>query len=479
MGPGCQDVYSAAMVSVYRGRTEGMGSRLDPFEDAWLSMTGSEALGPDWAVALAGNTMVLGAPELGAVLVFHLDGREAGSLGGQALVIPDLVDSHTDSRMGAALLTLDLDGDLQRELVVAAPSGRGVDDVVAAGRLYLFELSGYFSRPLYDTGVPIQLSDDDATLTALGASAYDQAGSELAACGDLDGDDRPELALAARWDESGGAALGGAVTLISSRAMSGAIAAGGGSVPLHSLGARYGFTQVGASAGASLHCDTDLDGDGIPELIVGVPFADSPSEEAAGAVFIIRGQQAAFDLAALAQGTIEGSASAVIHGPSSETYLGSSLSMGDVGGDGEPDLLVGAPGGGRERGLVVLYADVSTDHSDPSPTLRFLGENAGDRFGSSVGLADINGDGLDDIIVGAPRHNPTGRDEHFAAGAVYAWYGETFFRAWDRTSNAGKADTTIVGHQAWLLTGDTLTTGDLDGDDIAELVLVHRIQPDF
>ncbi len=467
------------MVSVYQGRPEGLGSRLDPSEDAWLSMTGSEALGPDWAVAVAGDTLVLGAPELGAVLVFHLEGREAGSLGGQALVIPDVVDDQEGSRMGAALLVLDVDGDGQRELIVAAPSGRGVDDVVSGGRLYLFELSGYFSRPLHDTGIPVQLSGDDAVLTGLGAAAYDQAGSVLSGCGDLDGDGKPELALAARWDESGGAALGGAVTLVSSQAVAAAIAGGGGGVPLRSLGATYAFAQVGASAGAALQCDTDLDGDGLPELLVGVPYADSDTEEATGAVFLVSGERLADDLADRALVSLESAAAAAIHGPSGESYLGVSLALGDVGNDGETDLLVGVPGGGRERGLALLYADLRLDRDEPSPTLRFLGESAGDRFGSSVALADINGDRLDDIVVGAPQHNPTGLDEHFASGAVYAWYGETFFRAWSRTSNAGKADTTIVRQQAWLRTGATMTTGDLDGDGYAELVLVHRIQPDF
>ena len=479
VGPGCQDVYSAAMVSVFQGKAEGLGNRLDPAEDAWLSMTGSEALGPDWAVALAGDTMVLGAPELGAVMVFHLEGREPGALGGQALVIPDLVDDQQGSLLGAALFTVDLDGDGQRELAVTAPSASGIDEAVSAGRLYVFDLGGYFTRPLYDSGSSLQLSTQDAKLTALGTAAYDQAGSVLVGCGDLDGDGLPELALSARWDERGGAALGGAVTMVSSQAATLAMDDPTTPVPLQSLGASYGFTQVGASAGAALQCDQDLDGDGLPELLVGVPFADHDSEDATGAVYIIPGHRVSDDMAALADSTIEDAATAVIHGPSGESYLGVSLAMGDLGDDDEPDLLVGVPGGGRERGLALLYANVQVDRSDPSPTLRFLGESAGDRFGSSVALADLNGDRLDDIIVGAPRNNPTGDDEHFAAGAAYIWYGETFFRAWDRTSNAGKADTTISRQQAWLLTGQTITTGDIDGDGFEELVLVHRIQPDF
>ncbi len=479
VGAGCQDVYSAAMVSVYHGAPEGLGTRLDPAEDAWLSMTGSEALGPDWAVALAGNVLVLGAPELGAVLIFLLEGRDAGSLGGQALVIPDLVSELEGSRLGAALLTVDIDGDEQRELLVAAPKAPGVGDAPSAGRLHQFELNGYFSPPLWDSGGEVQLSDDDATITALGAGAYDQAGSVLEACGDLDGDGVPELAVTAPWDERSGAALSGAVTVISSAALAEARTQDLSAVALDELGATYSFSQLGGSAGAALHCGTSLDADALPEIIVGAPYADSDDHDAAGAVFIISGTRAQEDLLATAEATLDEAASAVIYGPTDEAYLGSSMAMGDVGGDGEPDLLVGAPGAGRRRGLALLYADVEPDRDDPEAILRFVGESAGDRFGTSVALPDINGDRLADIVVGAPRHNPTGDEEHFAAGAAYAWYGETFFRAWDQTSHADKADTTIVRQQAWLLTGERITTGDLDGDGYDELVLVHRIQPDF
>jgi hypothetical protein len=478
VGAGCEDVYSAAMISVFQGEPDGLGTRVDPFEDAWFSMTGSEAMGPDWSVDLTMGTLVIGAPELGAVLVFQLDGREVGAIGGQALVVPHVVDSQPGGRLGSALLRHDIDGDGRRELLVTAPSGDGVDDAVAAGRLYLFDSSGHFSRPLFDSAEPPQLSTDDAGLAILGAQPYDQTGSELAACGDIDGDGLGELAIAARWDDSAGEPLGGAVTVISSAAVAALLDSGQQSAPLSSVGVSYALAQPGGSAGAALNCSRNLDDDDLPELLVGAPFADA-EHEAGGAVFIVRGQQILEDLGDQASAELEASASAVIHGPADEAYFGSSLDLGDVDGNGKPDLLVGAPGAARGRGQALLYADIEPTRTDPPITLVFKGESGGDHFGAAVALADLNGDGFQDIIAGAPRHNPSGDAEHFAAGAAYVWYGDAFLRAWDRRSSAGKAETTIERKQAWLLTGGHIATGDLDGDGLDELVLVHRILPDF
>ncbi len=483
VGPGCEDVYSAAMVSVFQGQADSLGKRLDPFEDAWFSLTGSEAMGPGWSVTASGNTLVVGAPDLGAVLIFHLEGRQEGILGGQALVLPDLLDDQDDTRLGASVLTMDMDSDGQRELLVTAPAARGEGDAVKAGRLYVFETSGHFARPLFDTAIPPQLGTDDAGLTVLGANAYDKSGSQISACGDFDGDGLGEVAISALWDEQGGAALAGSVTLLSSKEISSALTANDGqAMTLTSLGATFYATQVGASAGASLSCAQDLVGGALPDLAVGAPFADSDEDglEAAGAVWIVDGDLAAAKLDKHATLELDDAASVLIHGPTSEAYLGSSLAVGDVSGDGTTDLLAGAPGaGGQEQGMALLYTDLARDTAQPSPALRFRGEASGDRFGSSVALADLNGDGLDEIIAGAPRHNPSGADEHFASGATYCWYGQVDLSGWDSTSDAGKAPTVIEREQAWLLTGETLAVGDMDGDGMSELVLVHRILPDF
>ncbi len=100
---------------------------------------------------------------------------------------------------------------------------------------------------------------------------------------------------------------------------------------------------------------------------------------------------------------------------------------GDVDNDGFDDLLVGAPGlffSSQPEGYVSIISggpalpavlDSATDS-----TAILVGDVIGDDFGHSVtGIGDINGDGFDDVTVGAPLNDGAGND----AGAAYAFVG--------------------------------------------------------
>ncbi|MHC5003999.1 MAG: FG-GAP-like repeat-containing protein [Planctomycetota bacterium] len=86
---------------------------------------------------------------------------------------------------------------------------------------------------------------------------------------------------------------------------------------------------------------------------------------------------------------------------------------GDVNGDGIPDVIVGAPNNGTGRAIVYSGDDGSVLHT-------FNGQNNGDQFGSRVwGGGDFNGDGTPDVIIGAPQHDTGGAN----AGRAYVYSG--------------------------------------------------------
>ena len=99
---------------------------------------------------------------------------------------------------------------------------------------------------------------------------------------------------------------------------------------------------------------------------------------------------------------IDGSVLYTFDGDSQSNSFGMSVSgAGDVNGDGTPDLIVGAHhdgNNGRQSGSVRVLSG-----SDGSVLYSFDGDSAGDKFGSSVsGAGDVNGDEIDDFVVGAP-----------------------------------------------------------------------------
>jgi len=169
------------------------------------------------------------------------------------------------------------------------------------------------------------------------------------------------------------------------------------------------FQQVqllhfGGQLGASMAAVADLNGDGITDLIAGVPHhiagTDVDEEKVnAGEAFVFSGK--------------DGLVLFTLSDPTSEEdgKMGAAVAgVGDVNGDGVPDLAVGVPGkdiGGEDGipnvGLVYLFSGQTgalirtLNHPDRG------GAEAGAAFGSSLADAgDVDGDGASDVLIGAP-----------------------------------------------------------------------------
>lgn len=146
----------------------------------------------------------------------------------------------------------------------------------------------------------------------------------------------------------------------------------------------------------------DLDSDGHAEVLVGAPHYDTVYNND-GAAFVFDG------LTGLQK-------PAVFAGEASGDMFGSAVSSaGDVNGDTVPDLIIGAPyndSSGSDAGAAYVYSG-----SDWTPLYTFRGETSNDNFGWAVaGQVDINSDGYDDILVGAPQSD--------SGGSVYIYSGQ-------------------------------------------------------
>ena len=216
--------------------------------------------------------------------------------------------------------------------------------------------------------------------------------------------------------------------------------AGSGSIPPEEVGEEGGGAAIGGenendNSGFSTAIVGDVNDDGIADILVGAPNADqSIFSPDAGKATLIFGS---VDL----QASVGSVPSLDYRGDSGRYFVGETVSMaGDMNGDGIADMLIGAPradGNGVDAGLVYLvFGNSGLDELAPgdlllhllagcaTPTLcgvEFRGAAGSDGAGASVAFAgDLNDDGQDDLLIGAPGASPNSRA---GAGKVYLVYG--------------------------------------------------------
>ncbi len=290
----------------------------------------------------------------------------------------------------------------------------------------------------------------EATLVLTGQDESDEAGTALALA-DLDGDGLADLVVGAAGRD-GDEAGAGAVYLLQGSSLD----AESGLSEAHA--SFLGSTASGA-LGSSVAGPGDLDGDGWVDLALGAP-GDGLSQDAQGAVYLAYGPHSGTS-------TLDAAQDSVLLGEAAGDRAHRLASPGDVNGDGQADLLVGAPGEstvGSDAGAVyVLAGPISASASLADADAKLMGCATGDGAAIPAVAGDVDGDGLDDVLVGAWGRDDAGT----AAGAAYLCYGPIW-----STAELSVADATLLGESpldmaGWAVAG----AGDADGDGLDDFMV--------
>jgi len=357
---------------------------------------------------------------------------------------------------GAALNLADLDGSngfvvnginngdrLGRSFTGAGDvNGDGLDDVVigafyADGNGSSFAGESYVIFGATSNSAVLDLTNLNGTngFTINGVANFSTLGRSVSIAGDINGDGLDDIILGANYAFGlSGAPRSGEAYVIFGATTNAA------TLDLSNLNGTNGFiigsrTDPAARLGTSVSRVGDINGDGFDDVIISAIRATTGSSANAGKSYVVFGSANSFGVT-LDLSTLNGTNGFVINGIDSDDFSGNSVSgTGDINGDGLDDLIIGAflgdPNGSSNAGeSYVIFGstdgfDATLDLSDLDGLNGFVlnGIDSDDRAGSSVsGAGDINGDGINDVIIGASRGDPNGS---FNAGEAYVVFGQS------------------------------------------------------
>jgi hypothetical protein len=435
-GSGIPDVAttSGSKLLIYRGHSNPSQDRIPLWStySADLHLLGIKAVAPAGDVNADGRDdfLIATRDEFGSsrVILFYYDPRDDPDLWHNphwTLEGNGIVEGFGDAVSGVG----DVNGDGYADLAIGIPRYDPCAPCQHEGRARL-----YLGREGTD-GPVLQWDFVGGILSHFGAA--------LGPAGDVNGDGFADFVIAEPYGDNDGdpAREGGLLVWLGRPGAPSYSASWFFDLQLESPGSpSYETTMAATTAG-------DVNGDGFGDLLAASSWQLASTGEQRGAVWSFFGAASPPDRETSPARTIAGQRAA----------------SGDVNGDGFADLVIGKPSTDSSRGRVELYLGDGTG-LQTTPAWSRDGAQTGQGFGGAVAIVgDVDGDALDDLVVGSPWFDPIGAGgvPIVDAGLVQLFLGAT----------SGALVTTtwsFVGSASEMLGQTVASAGDVDGDGLTD-----------
>lgn len=393
--------------------------------------------------------------------VYLIFGRSSGWTSDVDLGNADasFVGEEGDDRAGMSVSNGgDINGDGYDDIVIGADEYHAISGG-ENGRAYIIygRSSGWYrNRDLSTASVRIRGEYDE-----------DKFGESVASGGDVNGDGYDDVLIGApRYEPTSTNYSGKAYLLL-----------GGPSLPSSISASSLSGSFLGAGddeyCGSSVSLSGDVNGDGLDDILIGAKYyKKTPTGHAVGRTYLLLGKRTGWS-----RDTTLTSPDASFIGQ----RMGAGWSVdiaGDLNGDGLDDIAIGEPenyeGGNNAGQTYIIFGketnwtrDLDLGNADAS----YLGESAYDNSGYYVvGAGDLNLDGYDDLLIGAPRNDEGGRTSPYYAGKSYVVYGKR--TGWENDVDLENADMSFIGEDGDDLSGYCVGAGgDVDSDGYPDILI--------
>ncbi len=376
-------------------------------------------------------------------------------------------------------------GDLNRDgfddVILGLPNADNNGRADSGSSYVIFGKVGGFGN--FD--LPDFTTSDSTGFRIDGAEVNDQSGASVSSAGDVNGDGYDDLIVGAQNAGNNGRSLSGSSYVIFGKA------GGVSNIDLlnftaaDAVGFRIDGAAAGDQSGGSISSAGDVNSDGYDDMIVGARGADNNGPGSSGSSYVIFGKAGGFSNVDLLNFTSSDAAGFRMDGATAGDQSGGSVSSaGDVNSDGYDDVVVGAREAGnngrpRSGSTYVIFGkavgfvniDLATFTGANAAGFRIDGA-ALDNAGGASSAGDVNGDGYDDVIIGALSAGNNGRN---LSGSSYVIFGKAGGFGNIDLANftaASSAGFRIDGAAAFDQSGSSVSSaGDVNSDGFDDVIV--------